>query len=69
MEKDGKENENGLLTIPEVAARLRLSKWSARDLVRRGVLPSIRIGRRIRVRAEALDAWLRSREKGESLQD
>ncbi len=42
------------LTPEEVADRLRVSKWSVYRMVDRGELPSARIGRLVRIPAEAL---------------
>lgn len=55
----------GFLTIPEVAARTGFSAAWVRELIRRKVLPAIRIGlRRLAVEPGALTVWLRSRETG-----
>jgi excisionase family DNA binding protein len=47
-----------VLTVDEVARVLRISRGSAFAAVRRGDIPSIRIGRRILVPKETLIAWL-----------
>ena len=47
-----------LLTVPEVAQRLRISKSLAYLLCQRGTLPAIRLGTSIRVPAGSLEQWL-----------
>lgn len=53
-----------LLTVPEVAERLRLSVWTIYRLVEAEKLPAIRIGSGsrapIRIDEAELDAWLRA---------
>jgi excisionase family DNA binding protein len=44
-----------LLTVPEVAARLRVSRATIYRLFRTGTLPGLRVSNAIRVPAEALD--------------
>jgi len=49
----------GLLTIPQVAARLNIPESRAYELARRqGGLPVIRIGKYLRVDPTALEGWL-----------
>jgi len=50
-----------LLTVPEVCAMLRRSRWSVYADVKRGDLPAVRIGRNLRFRPADLDAYLASR--------
>lgn len=48
-----------LLTLPEVADRLRIPLSSLYDMRTRGTAPlGIRVGRGIRVRESALEHWL-----------
>jgi excisionase family DNA binding protein len=47
-----------VLTIPEVAERLRIGRNQAYELVRSGQLYGVRIGRSIRVPQKALDDLL-----------
>ena len=51
-----------LLTTAEVAQRLKLTKsWTAK-MIRRGEIPSLRIGEKtIRVREADLEEWLDSK--------
>ncbi len=57
-----------LLTMPEVAEQLGITEHQAREMGRRGKLPTVRVGeRRVRVRASALAEWVRVREFGGTL--
>lgn len=47
-----------VLTIPEVMAALRLSRFKVYDLIRSGALPSITIGRARRVPAASLAQFI-----------
>lgn len=52
-----------LLTLRETAERLRVSESALRQWRLRGQdPPSIRLGRRVMYRTEAIDAWLEERE-------
>jgi excisionase family DNA binding protein len=60
--------EDALLAMPEVARRLGVTEYQAREMGRRGELPTILVGeRRVRVRAGALEEWIRRRESGRSI--
>ncbi len=50
-------NDHLVLTVPEAARLLRISRSLAYELVARGELPAIRLGRAIRIRRLALDSW------------
>jgi excisionase family DNA binding protein len=50
--------EPDLLTVPEAAKLLRISRNLAYELVARQQLPCVRLGRVIRVPRSALDAWI-----------
>ena len=54
---DGIKDLN-LLTVPEAAKLLRIGRNLAYDLVARGEIPSVRLGRVIRVPRTALEQWL-----------
>jgi excisionase family DNA binding protein len=58
-----------LLTIPEVAERLRVPESYAYEMARTGRLPSVRFGKYVRVDPEALDAWIRSCEHTKALDE
>jgi excisionase family DNA binding protein len=47
--------------VKEVEALLQLSRSTVYELIRSGELPSIRIGRSVRVPREALERWLEGR--------
>lgn len=53
--------ESGLLTVDEVATYLRISRAKAYQLVAAGDLPSVRMGRSVRVRRDKLADWLDER--------
>lgn len=46
------------LTYEDIAAYLGVSSWTAGELVRRGLLTSARIGRRVLVRRSVVDAYI-----------
>ena len=47
-----------LLTVEEVAPMLKMSRQALYEAVRRGYVPVVRIGRRIRFDLDALETWL-----------
>ena len=47
-----------LLTLPEVQQRLKVGQTLCEALVRRGELPSVKIGRARRVAASAVDRYI-----------
>jgi excisionase family DNA binding protein len=51
-----------LLTIPEVADRLRVPKQHAYELARRE-LPAVRFGKYVRVRVADLEAWVKRHQE------
>ena len=53
-----------LLTIPEAAASLRLSRAKVYRLIEFERLPVVHFGRAVRVSARALEQWLERREQG-----
>ena len=56
-------NDHEFLTVPEAAALLRISRNLAYELVAQGVLPSIRLGRRIRIPRDLLDQQIRRQRR------
>jgi excisionase family DNA binding protein len=50
--------DNEFLTVDEVAARLKLNPQTVRNWISAGALPAVRAGRRVRVRAASLEAFL-----------
>ncbi len=53
-----------LLTIPEAAVSLRLSRAKVYKLIDFEGLPVVRFGRAVRVSAKALEQWVERREQG-----
>ena len=47
-----------IYTIPEVAEYLRMSKSKVYDLVKRKKIPSVKIGRNVRIRHSDFMEWL-----------
>jgi putative molybdopterin biosynthesis protein len=47
-----------IYTIPEVAEYLKMSKSKVYDLVKKGRIPFIKIGRNVRIRQSDLMRWL-----------
>jgi excisionase family DNA binding protein len=52
-----------LLTVPEVMARLKISRSTVYDLIRTRQLPSITIGRARRIPTHALTAYIHHLEQ------
>ena len=50
-----------LLRLSEVAARLGLGRSTIYELIQRGELPVIRVGRAVRVPVVALERWVERR--------
>ncbi len=59
-----------LLTVPEVAKRLRLSRWSVYRMIENGSLPAVRVSASptgpLRVSASELESWLFSPTEGDA---
>ncbi len=51
-----------ILTIPQVAKYLKLSKSKVYLLVQRNRIPHIRIGRNVRIRESELTRWLEKQQ-------
>jgi putative molybdopterin biosynthesis protein len=56
--------EPPLLTAEDVAQQLRIKKYTVYELIKRGELPSSRVGKRVRVSQEDIDRYLRARRTG-----
>jgi excisionase family DNA binding protein len=52
--------EARLLTVPEVAERLNTGERMARRLIAERRVPTVKIGRHVRVRASDLEQWIQS---------
>lgn len=46
------------MKVPEVASELRIARSRAYELVADGEIPSVRIGRSVRVNRRELERWL-----------
>lgn len=47
-----------LLTVPEVAERLNTGERMARRLIAERRLPTVKVGRHVRVRSSDLEQWI-----------
>jgi len=52
------ENVNDLITVPEMAKLLKISRSKAYSLIKQVDFPIIRIGKCIRVSRNSLEQWL-----------
>jgi excisionase family DNA binding protein len=57
---------NKLLTVPEVAERLRLSRGRTYILLARGDIPRIKVGGAVRVDSIDLEEFIREHRRGVS---
>jgi excisionase family DNA binding protein len=55
--------EKALLRIEEAADRLSLGRSKTYELVKAGVIPSVRVGRAVRVPVGALSEWIRDQTR------
>ncbi len=67
MAANAQHYERLLLTIPEAAALLGIGKTLCWLLVQQGELPSVRLGRLVRIPRGELEAWITARAKGQPL--
>ena len=56
-----------LFSLQDAATFLSVSYWTLRNLVWRGDLPSVQVGRRILIDREDLERFIESRKQVESL--
>lgn len=61
--------ETAVYTVEEVAQLLRIGRSSAYEAVRRGQIPALRLGRRLRVPRSALEQLLRGHLSDQSKED
>ena len=59
-------SEVRLITVPQAAARLGLSRSKGWQLAQRNQIPVVRIGRSVRVPVDALDQWIREQTQKEA---
>ena len=57
------------ITVPEAAERLRIGTNLAYELVARGEIPHIRIGRPIRIPVRVFERWIDERTTGGARRD
>jgi excisionase family DNA binding protein len=57
--------ERLLITVEEAARRLGIGRSLAWRLVRSGELPSVRLGRLVRIPEQSLADWLKQRVRGD----
>ena len=57
------DEPGALLTIEEVARLLRISRGKAYSMAAVGDLPTVTMGRLVRVRRDRLEAWLDERSR------
>ncbi len=55
--------ERRLLRIPEAATALGIGRTTLYEMVRRGEIPIVRIGRAVRIPATAIDVWVADRTR------
>jgi excisionase family DNA binding protein len=55
-------DDDQLLSVPDASAQLGLAPSYVYELARTGALPTVRVGKYVRVRVGALRAWLAGRE-------
>jgi excisionase family DNA binding protein len=55
-----------LLRIPEVAETLGIGRTKIYDLIATGELPTIHVGRAVRISVSTLQKWVEAREQQES---
>lgn len=58
--KDNAMSDNALLTVDEVAKRLRLSRNKVYGLIHAHQIPHIRLGRKFRIPNLAFEKWIES---------
>lgn len=59
--------ESALLTAEEVALQLRIKKYTVYELIKRGELPSSKVGKQVRVSQADIDAYLQNNRSGPRL--
>jgi len=58
MNQSFRRAEDPILTIPEVARYLKVSKAKVYDLVSKNEIPHLKIGRNVRIRQADLQVWV-----------
>jgi excisionase family DNA binding protein len=57
------EKERPILTVRELAGYLRVNVSTIHRLIRKKELPGFRVGRDWRFKLEAIESWIRDRQK------
>ena len=60
------EQKREYLKVPEVAEMLQIARSRAYELVGNGEIPSVRIGRSLRVSRKELERWLEEHRQPET---
>jgi len=55
-----KKSDSARITVPEIALRLCIGRLAVYEMLDRGIIPGIRIGRRWIITRHAYDQWERS---------
>ena len=63
------EQQHEYLKVPEVAEDLRIPRSRAYELVGNGEIPSVRIGRSVRVSRKELERWLEEQRQPSARQE
>jgi excisionase family DNA binding protein len=62
------ENYPDVVTVPELADMLKIGRNTAYELVRAGIIPSVKIGRRqIRISKQAVIAYITCTEEKQAI--
>ena len=59
--------ESTLLTAEDVARQLRIKKYTVYELIKRGELPSSKVGKQVRISQTDIDCYLRATKSGPAL--
>ncbi len=65
MDEKNTEDENGLLTIPQVAQKLSVNPMKVYKMCWSGELPHVRVGRNMRIQTNDLDAFIKSQRRSD----
>lgn len=58
MKQNNTSTPNSILTVRELSVLLRIGINSAYDLVRTGIIPSVRVGRQYRIPLRSVEDYL-----------
>lgn len=56
-----------IMTVLELCTYLQLSEAKVREMLRRGVIPAVLIGRQWRIRKVAIDKWMEAQEQADKV--